>query len=165
MAIFSILKNSATLPKKAAMFRLNRVSMRDTLVYLFLLFFISFLPNVIMNVVQFNLSQSDIAYSQYLLQIIVFYPFFMMFLVVTSISLLATGPWLLTWILQRKLAYQQLWKMTSYGIFWPIIIYHLLFFINIPISVSFSVSLALLYFILYKMIIIYPKRKGRIRDE
>ncbi|WP_058308371.1 DUF1189 family protein [Gracilibacillus massiliensis] len=159
MAILSILSKSASLPKKEAMFWLNRISMRDTLVYLFLLFFISFLPNVLLIISQFESTESQIPFSQYLLQVIVFYPFFMMFLIVTSISILALGSWFLKWVCQRKLAYQQLWKMTSYALLWPLLIYHLLFFTKIPITLSFIIGLTLLYIILFKMIISYPKRK------
>ncbi|SHM51895.1 DUF1189 family protein [Gracilibacillus kekensis] len=159
MAILSILRKSASLPKKEAMFWLNRISMRDTLVYLFLLFFISFLPNVILIISQFDPTQSQIPYSQYLLQVIVFYPFFMMFLIVSSISILTLGSWLIKWLCQRKLAYQQLWKMTSYALLWPLLIYHLLFFTKLPVTFSFTIGLVLLYIILFKMIISYPKKK------
>ncbi|MFD2657580.1 hypothetical protein [Gracilibacillus thailandensis] len=159
MAILAILRNSAILPKKEAMFWLNRVSMRDTLVYLFLIFFISFLPNVILMIANFKQGQSHISYSQFLLQIIVFYPFFIMFIVVTGVSILTIGPWILKSFLQRKLAYQQLWKMTSFALLWPLIIYHLLFFTPLPTSIAFLVGLVLLYIILYQMILIYPKKR------
>ncbi|WP_163580685.1 DUF1189 family protein [Gracilibacillus saliphilus] len=159
MAILAILRNSAILPKKEAMFWLNRVSMRDTLVYLFLIFFISFLPNVILMIANFEQGQSHISFSQFLLQIIVFYPFFIMFIVVTGVSILAIGPWILKIFLQRKLAYQQLWKMTSFALLWPLIIYHLLFFTPLPTSFAFLVGLVLLYIILYQMILIYPKKR------
>ncbi|SFL43295.1 hypothetical protein SAMN04487943_101523 [Gracilibacillus orientalis] len=159
MAILAILRKSAILPKKEALFWLNRVSMRDTLAYLFLLFFISFLPNVILIIANFEQDQSHISFSQFLLQIIIFYPFFMMFVVVTGISILAIGSWILKWSLQRKLAYQQLWKMTSFALLWPLILYHLLFFTPLPTSYAFLVGLMLLYILMYQMILIYPKKR------
>lgn len=159
MAIFAILRKSANLPKKEAIFWLNRVSMRDTLVYLFLLFFISFLPNVILIIANFEQGHSHISFSQFLLQIIVFYPFFMMFIIVTGISILAIGAWIMKGFLQRKLAYQQLWKMTAYALLWPLIIYHLLFFTTIPTSIAFLVGLVVLYILMYQMIIVYPKKR------
>ncbi|MGP4038462.1 hypothetical protein ACTWP4_00925 [Gracilibacillus sp. D59] len=159
MAILAILQKCAILPKKESMFWLNRVSMRDTLVYLFLLFFISFLPNVIIMVANFESGQSHISFSQFLLQIIVFYPFFMMFIVVTGISILAIGSWILKWLLQRKLAYQQLWKMTSFALLWPLMIYHLLFYTPLATSIAFFVGLVLLYVLMYRMITIYPKQR------
>ncbi|WP_018930355.1 hypothetical protein [Gracilibacillus lacisalsi] len=159
MAILAILRNSAILPNKEAMFWLNRVNMRDTLVYLFLIFFISFLPNVILMIANFEQGQSHISFSQFLLQVIVFYPFFILFIVVTGVSILAIGPWILKIFLQRKLAYQQLWKMTCFALLWPLIIYHLLFFTPLPTSIAFLVGLVLLYIILYQMILIYPKKR------
>ncbi|QGH35845.1 hypothetical protein GI584_18080 [Gracilibacillus salitolerans] len=159
MATLAILRKSAILPKKEAMFWLNRISMRDTLVYLFLLFFISFLPNIILMIANFEQGQSHISFSQFLLQIIVFYPFFMLFVVVTGISILAIGSWILKSFLQRKLAYQQLWKMTSFALLWPLIIYHLLFFTPLPTSIAFLVGLVLLYILMYQMISIYPKNR------
>ncbi|UOQ86739.1 DUF1189 domain-containing protein [Gracilibacillus salinarum] len=159
MGILSILRKSAILPKKDALFWLNRVSMRDTLVYLFLLFFIVFLPNVIIMIAGYEQGYSQVSYSQYLLQIIVFYPFFMMFLVVTSISALALGSLLFRWILQRKLAYQQLWKMTAFALLWPLLSYQVLYFISKEPTLAFLLCAILLYIIVVKMILNYPKRK------
>ncbi|GAB2539159.1 DUF1189 family protein [Gracilibacillus alcaliphilus] len=158
MRLLAILQKSASLPKKEALFWLNRVSMRDTLVYLFLLFFIVFLPNVILLILRYEAGLSHISYSQYLLQIIVFYPFFTMFLVVASISLLALGAWLWRTLLRRKLAYQQLWKMTGFALLWPLLLYQLLTFL--PILDGFGMSAALLYFLLVRMIMVYPAKKS-----
>ncbi|MDX8045627.1 hypothetical protein SH601_06460 [Gracilibacillus sp. S3-1-1] len=159
--ILTILRKSALLPKKEAMFALNRVSMRDTLVYLFLLFFLSFLPNVIVIIRNFEQGESHISFSQYLLQIIVFYPFFMLFIIVTGISLITLGSSVLTYILQRKLAYQQLWKMTAFALLWPLIIYHLLFFTPLSTSVAFMIGLFVLYILMFQMILHYPKKRWK----
>ncbi|SER67224.1 hypothetical protein SAMN04487944_1085 [Gracilibacillus ureilyticus] len=161
MTLFSILKLCAKLPRKEALFQLNRVSMRDTLVYLFLLFFISFLPNVIINILTFEADESLLSYTQFLLQVIVSYPFLMMFLVITSISLLALIALIFRTLLQRKLAYQQLWKMTGFALLFPLICYHILFFTPLPDSIAVIISLIWLYVLLYQMIIIFPKKKVR----
>lgn len=159
MLLYPIIKNSAKLPKKEALFSLNRVSMRDTLVYLFILFFICFLPNVLYGILNFETSQIGIDFSQYLLTILIFYPFFTFFIVIILISFLAFGGSIIRWVTQRKLAYQQLWKMTSYAIFWPLILYQLMQLLPVPSTLITLLCLAILYAILYKMISIYPKRR------
>ncbi|WP_277678117.1 hypothetical protein [Gracilibacillus dipsosauri] len=159
MTILSIIKLCATLPRKKALFQLNRVSMRDTLVFLFLLFFFSFLPNAILIIIQFDPSVSQLSYSQYLLQVIVFYPFLMMFLVISGISILALGAWLICFMLRRKLKYQQLWKMTGFASFLPLLAYVVLYFTPLPNMASITLCAIWLYVLVYQMIIIYPTKK------
>ncbi|WP_066191675.1 hypothetical protein [Gracilibacillus timonensis] len=157
MKLFNILGKSAALPKKKALFALNRVSMRDTLVYLFLLFFIAFLPNVISLILRFEAGVSQASYSQYLLQIIVFYPFSIMFLVIVSVSILALGGWLCRLYLHRRLAYQQLWKMTGFALLWPLVFYKGLA-VWLP-NLAFIGGLLLLYILLIQMIRVYPAKR------
>ncbi|MFC4386728.1 hypothetical protein ACFOZ1_02785 [Gracilibacillus marinus] len=161
MSLLHILKLAIQLPKKQALFQLNRISMRDTLVYLFLLFFIAFLPNAFINVQQFDYAEQVVSYSQYLLQVIVTYPFLIMFFVVSGVSILALPAWFLSIGLNRKLAYQQLWKMTGFALLFPIISYLILFYSPISNYIAASISGLLLYSLLCKMILIYPKRKKR----
>ena len=132
MSLINIIKLSAKLPNKQALFALNRVPMRDTLVYLFCLFFVLFLPYTITNMIE--VYQNAISKSQLVLQVILFYPFFMMFLVIISISFLAVFALILRYLLGRKLAYQQLWKMTAYAILWPFVLYQVILFL--PISLD-----------------------------
>ncbi|KAB8127846.1 hypothetical protein F9U64_16965 [Gracilibacillus oryzae] len=161
MILISIIKNCAKLPRKEALFQLNRVSMRDTLVYLFLLFFITFLPNVILNIITFEADESVLSYSQFLLQVIVSYPFLMMFLVIASISVLAFPAFIIRTFLHRKLAYQQLWKMTGFALLFPLICYHILFYLPVSNNIAVLISILWLYVLMYRMIIIYPKKKSK----
>ncbi|MFC4403063.1 DUF1189 family protein [Gracilibacillus xinjiangensis] len=161
MNLISIIKSCAKLPQKKALFQLNRVSMRDTLVYLFLLFFISFLPNVILNIITFEADESVLSYTQFLLQMIVSYPFLMMFLVITSISVFAFFALIIRTVLKRKLAYQQLWKMTGFAMLFPLIFYHILFFTPLSNNIGFIISLVWLYVLIYRMIVIFPKKTMR----
>src|SRR5699024_11164802 len=116
------------------------------------------LPNVLSTILAFEPNQTEVAYSQYLLTTIIFYPFFCLFLVISLVSIFAFGASILRSIVRRKLAYQQLWKMTSYALLCPIIIYQLLQFIHISTAISTVICLAILYTLLYKMITIYPKK-------
>ncbi|SET99500.1 Protein of unknown function [Salinibacillus kushneri] len=157
MEFFLSLKNSFLLPKKSALFRLNRISMRNTIVYISIILFLLFVPDVIQMIIQFE--HTNIPRSMYILQLCVIYPFLIIFLAVTGISLLAGISYILKGILRRKLAYQQLWKMTAFALTTPLIL-HVLFkhTIHFPLITN-GLPLLVLYSIMYRMIITYPKKR------
>ncbi|MRG85713.1 DUF1189 family protein [Salinibacillus xinjiangensis] len=158
MEFFVSLKNSFLLPKKEALFRLNRVSMRNTITYIVILLFLLFLPDVIQSVIHFE-GNTDIPRSMYILQLVVMYPFLIIFLSVAGISLLALGSYLLKMIFNRKLIYQQLWKMTTFALTIPLILYTLLKH-NVGTNGLVNViPIIILYVLIGKMITVFPKRK------
>ena len=159
MSLIKIITLSAKLPSKQALFALNRVPMRDTLVYLFCLFFILFLPYTIVNMM--DVYQNAISKSQLVLQVVLFYPFFMMFLVIISISFLAVIALLLRFILVRKLAYQQLWKMTAYAILWPFILYQVILFVPVSNYLGVTVCFVIYLAIMWRMIVVYPRKRKK----
>ncbi|GAA0300025.1 hypothetical protein GGQ92_001542 [Gracilibacillus halotolerans] len=159
MSLLKIIKLSSKLPNKKAVFALNRVAMRDTLVYLFCLFFFLFLPYTFLNMM--DVYENAISKSQLVLQSIIFYPFFMMFLVIVSISTLAAIATIFRFILSRKLAYQQLWKMSAYAILWPFILYQITLFLPISNYVGLAVSFGIYVYLMWRMILIYPRRKKK----
>lgn len=159
MSLINIIKLSAKLPNKQALFALNRVPMRDTLVYLFCLFFVLFLPYTITNMIE--VYQNAISKSQLVLQVILFYPFFMMFLVIISISFLAVFALILRYLLGRKLAYQQLWKMTAYAILWPFVLYQVILFLPISNYLGVTVCFVIYLIMMWQMIVIYPRNRKK----
>ncbi|MRH41759.1 DUF1189 domain-containing protein [Aquibacillus halophilus] len=160
MDLKKIIKQSLSLPKKEAVFFLNRVSMRDTLVYLFALLFLVFLPEGIQSLLADNLSQSERA-SSYILQMIVFYPIYIIFLSLIGISALAASGLLIVKVGKRKLAYQHLWKMTSFALTVPLILNMIVSFIGLDYWLIRLLILLMFYLILYKMVMVYPRNKNK----
>ena len=163
MSLIKIIQLSAKLPRKQAVFALNRVPMRDTLVYLFCLYFFLFLPYTLMNMM--DVYENAISKSQLVLQSILFYPFFMMFLVIISISTLAAIASFFRLILSRKLAYQQLWKMSAYAILWPFILYQVFLFLPFSNYVGLVISFLIYGYLMWRMILIYPRKKKNSRQK
>ncbi|RPF55448.1 DUF1189 family protein [Aquisalibacillus elongatus] len=155
MNIINILKNSFQLPHKQALFRLNRMNMRDTLVYINLLFFILFLPdavNFVLNIIDANGSIPDVVY----IQVIFLYPALTIFITTISVTGLSGIAYLMRTWLSRKLAFHQLWKMTAFALTVPIIVYLMFKLINQDSLIL--VSLAIWLWFIYKMITVYPKK-------
>lgn len=158
MQLLNIFKQSIVLPKKEALFVLNRVSMRDTLTYIITLMFLLFIPEVVLMLVNLEANQSNL--STYILQLIVFYPFFIVFFAISAVSLLAAISLVMKYWLKRKLLYQQLWKMTSFSLTLPLILYTILRYLSVGYLITNLLPLLLLYFLIYKMIVVYPKRRN-----
>ncbi|WP_026571664.1 MULTISPECIES: DUF1189 family protein [Sediminibacillus] len=161
MGLIKIFKHSIVLPKKQAVFWLNRVSMRDTLVYIFLLIFVLYLPEGYDLAIQDNLLLDSDLRSVFILQSITFYPMYVIFSGLVVISALAAVALLMSRMLSRKLAFQHLWKMTAFALTVPLIIYTLIKLTGWGNSYLVMLLLVGLYFILYNMITVYPKRKNK----
>jgi len=148
------------LPKKEALFSLNRVSMRDAMVYIIILLFIMFLPDIIFAFIDFKqIENRGLPQELFIVQIIVFYPLLILFLMVAGISILSGLTVPIKNLLKRKLKYQQLWKMSTFALTIPILIY-LLFRIFQLNDWSINVLPMIIYFsLMIKMITVYPKRK------
>ncbi|MGV3489349.1 MAG: DUF1189 family protein [Tuberibacillus sp.] len=155
MNIVHILKNSIALPKKETVYSLNRVSMRDTLIYIFLLILISSIPDIIRLFLTGTFSQGALK-SVFYLQVFLFYPLYIIFIGVIGISLLAGIGTLIKQGLKRKLTYHHIWKMTAYAATLPLLlntVEKVCGFNNVWINV---ILILLLFFYLYKMIVVYP---------
>ncbi|KHE67229.1 DUF1189 family protein [Halobacillus sp. BBL2006] len=158
MGFIDSLINSLRLPKKEAMFRLNRKGMTNTIVYLFMLLAILFLPDMIRTIKNLDTNLTEVSRGQYLVQVMVFYPLFIIFLILIGVSILAGGALLLRKVLGRKMTYQQLWKLTAYAATLPLILSVVLKNIAIPDGVSALLFFAIFSLLMYRMITIYPKK-------
>lgn len=158
MKLINIFKHCMILPKKEAVFLLNRVSMRDTLVYIFILIFLLGMPEGIELVFADNQFLKSDLRSVFILQMITLYPMYVIFSSLIGISLLAAGGLLVTILFKRKLTYHHLWKMSAYALTTPLLLSTITSLIGISHWSINIVLLVVFYFITYKMIIIYPKR-------
>ncbi|GEL78829.1 DUF1189 family protein [Tenuibacillus multivorans] len=157
MNIITIFKNSLQLPKKQALFRLNRMNMRDTLVYINILFFLLFLPyaiDFVLNVKEKSGSIPDVVY----IQVGFLYPALSLFITILTVSLLAVVAYGMRSALKRRLAYHQLWKMTAFALTIPIMIYFVINVFNIENFFLFILPILLFIYFFYKMITVYPRQ-------
>ncbi|MFZ0371247.1 MAG: DUF1189 family protein [Halobacillus sp.] len=161
MEFFDSLWNSVRLPKKEAMFRLNRKGITSTIVYLFILMTILFLPDMIGTIIRLDSNLTEVSRGLYLVQVFVFYPMLIIFLILVGVSALAGAALLMTNQLDRKLTYQQLWKMTAYAATVPLVLSILLKNTPVPNGLSALIFFSLFIYIMFRMIIIYPKKKAK----
>ncbi|MGV2622735.1 DUF1189 family protein [Halobacillus sp. ACCC02827] len=157
MGFLDSLMNSLRLPKKEAMFRLNRKGITHTIGYLFILLALLFLPDMVATIVHMETNLTEISRGRYVVQFLVFYPLLIIFIILVGISLLAAASMLLRRVLSRKLIYQQLWKLSAYAVTLPLILSVVLKYMEVPDRYSALLFLIIFGFFMYKMIIVYPK--------
>lgn len=154
----STLMDCLRLPDKAAMKRLNKLEMRNTLLFLLLLLFIVALPIEINLLLDDSYKESNIPQNIYVIQVLLFYPFLMLFLGIAGISVLAGLGVGVSKITHRQLKFQFLWKMCAFALTKPIIIFAVA---NLLIGAHWIVNLivsVLLFYTILRMIFHYPKR-------
>lgn len=153
--------NSLKLPRKKAMFKLNRISMDMVVIYLFILLFIVSIPAFIQ---QLGVTEGLIERLPIILKIIYFFMFYYLpltigvFIFISILSYLGTG---ISKMLKRKLRYQIIWKLLAFTTTIPFLIYTVLAFIY-PISDRY-LFFAIIYssVLLVIMILKFPKRRVR----
>ncbi|WP_231622436.1 DUF1189 family protein [Halobacillus karajensis] len=149
--------NSLRLPKKEAMFHLNRKGITNTIGYLFVLLLLLFLPDMITSIIYLETNVTEISRGMYIVQFLVFYPLLIVFLILVGVSVLAGGSLLMRKFLSRKLTYQQLWKLTAYASTLPLILSILLKYITVPDAFSALIFIGIFTYYMYRMITVYPK--------
>lgn len=161
MKFWMIFMDSIKLPNKKALFKLNRVGMDLVVIYLFILLFIVSIPTFIQQVTS-TAASGYINDLNLFFQIIYFFIFYylpinvIVFLLLSLVAYIGLG---ITKIMQRKLRFAILWKMSAFSITVPIITYSIIA-LFIPLSNIFPL-LAFLYIftLLIMMISIYPRRR------
>ncbi|RLL41754.1 DUF1189 domain-containing protein [Oceanobacillus piezotolerans] len=161
MIFWRVLVNSIKLPKKDAMFQLNRVGLDIAVVYNFILIFIISIPSLIERLTISNGFGSEMNVAFTFIYFFMFYYLPLTVIIFITLSLIAYIGSLIAKIMKRKLHYSLLWKMCSFTTTIPFLLY-------IVLSLAFPVNdiylfAAFLYTIilLVRMISIYPKRRER----
>lgn len=159
MTLWNVFLESIKLPKKKALFKLNRVGMDIVVIYLFILLLLVSIPSFIQQVTGTNGFIHDLNIFFQIIYFFIFYYLPMNLIVFSFLSLVAYIGLGITKIMNRKLRFSILWKMSAFSITLPFIIYTIVAMF-IPISNIF-LWLAILYtfILLSKMISIYPKRR------
>lgn len=161
MTFWNIFRESIKLPSKKALFKLNRTGMDLSVIYMFILTFISSLPSLIGQLT--NGIEANLHISTFFL---IIYFFIFHYLPITTIvmigvSLIAFIALGITKIMKRKLRFAILWKMTAYTTTIPFLLFTILAFI-FPLS-NYFLMLSILYtlILLIKMVSIYPQKRKR----
>ncbi|WP_223254537.1 DUF1189 family protein [Bacillus sp. HNG] len=154
----STFMDSLRLPNKAAMKRLNKLEMRHTIVFLLLLLFIIALPIEINLLLDDSYKESDIPQNIYIIQVLLFYPFLMLFLGIAGISVLAGLGVGISKLTHRQLKFQFLWKMCAFALTKSVVLFAVA---NILIGTHWIVNtivFVLLFYTILRMIFHYPQR-------
>lgn len=161
MILWQTFIESLQLPRKQALFQLNRKGMDTVVFYLFILIMIASIPEFF-NRIEAN-STSDLQMNVFFL-FIYFFIFYYLPLTVFVFAMLAIIAYIGVFIaklMKRKLRFSLLWKMSAFTITIPFLIFTILaLFFPIPNSYLFLTILYTLI-MLIKMISIYPKRKEK----
>src|SRR5699024_8037247 len=139
-------------------FYLNRIVLYYSFFFLFIIIAIASIPNLIEQLLTTEFS----AQIHPFFLAIYFFIFNYLVLLVMIFSLLSLFAYIMTLLakmLQRKLLFSLLWKMSAFALTIPLIIFTVLSYFY-PLTYIF-VSLAVVYmtFVLVKVILIYPKRR------
>ncbi|GAA0468164.1 DUF1189 family protein [Alkalibacillus silvisoli] len=160
MGLIRIFKNSIKLPSKKALFALNRENMRDTMSYILILMFLVCLPDAIRITSNYLTGERSIPADLFITQLIIVYPLLVAFLMVAGVSFHAGIAYIMRHVTKRKLAYQQLWKMTAYALTIPVIILIVLRIIQYDSSIIILIPFLLLHVLLFQMITVFPRRRS-----
>ncbi|GEN89732.1 hypothetical protein MKY30_05955 [Oceanobacillus sp. FSL W8-0428] len=164
MQFTKILKESLLLPQKKAMFQINRIGMDSIMIYLFILFIVASLPELLSRLTDWTGSGGEM---NIIFQLIYFFMFYYLILsvlllgVISFIAYLGRG---VVYLANRKLYYGTLWKLTACSITIPILVFTFISFIW-PIPDWFLFIFFIYPFLLLiRMVFLYPQKRIRKRN-
>jgi hypothetical protein len=150
---------SLKLPSKKATFSLNRVSMDIAIIYMFILLILVSIPAFIDRIVENSGVSAELNIAFLIIYFFIFYYLPMAVFVCIGISIIAYIGLGLAKLMERKLQFPLLWKMSVFIATIPFIIYTIIALLfpvdDILLGAFFVYILIMLFFI----ISIYPKRR------
>ncbi|MBY7145140.1 DUF1189 family protein [Virgibacillus sp. NKC19-3] len=151
--------HSIKLPRKKAIFKLNRIGMDITIIYMFILLLLVSIPSLIEQLTVTEGQSADLNFIFMLIYFFMFYYLPMTIIVFLMLSLIAYIATIIAKGMRRKLHFSILWKMSAYTTTIPFILYSVIALL-FPVSDMFLL-LSLIYTIVLLIMIIsvYPKRK------
>ena len=159
MIFLKIFIESLQLPKKKSVFKLNRIGMDFVVFYMFIILAFVSLPNLIDQMTNSSALNIKIGSFFYLIYFFIFHYLVIVVLIFIVISIIAFIATKIAHSSGRRLHYSILWKMTAFSTTLPFLLYTILaFFYNLNDNFLWF-SFIYTFFLLYKIITIYPKRK------
>lgn len=161
MVFLQAFLESIQLPRKKAVFRLNRIGMDITVVYMFMMLIIVSIPSFIDRLQATDGFSSDLPFVFLVIYFFIFYYLpltIIIFLILSAVAYIGTK---VAHFARRKLRFSLLWKMSAYTTTIPFLVYAILALL-FRIDDTF-LWLFLLYTVtlLLKIITIYPKKRKR----
>lgn len=156
MTYWKIFLNSLQIPRKRAVFALNRIRMDYTVVYMFLLIAIVSFPSLIEQIKENSTSTFHVHTFFLLIFFFMFYYLVIVIGIFILISIYAYIGILIAKFTKRRLHFSIIWKIIAFSMTLPFIIYVILsLFISLP---DLLLGLFLIYIgiILLMVITIYP---------
>lgn len=153
--------HSMQLPKKKALFQLNRIGMDITIVYMFILLAIVSVPSLIDSFLAPEGSFTQI--NAFFALVYFFFVYYLsligiVFVFLSIIAYIGTG---LATLLKRKIRFAILWKLCAFATTIPFLLYTVIAFFH-PVSRFFLwLFIAYIFLFLFKMITVFPQRKKR----
>ncbi|MDM8101385.1 MULTISPECIES: DUF1189 family protein [Oceanobacillus] len=161
MKFTKILKESLFLPQKKAMFQINRIGMDQIMIYLFILFMVTSLPELISRLTSWSGLGGEMNIIFQLIYFFMFYYLILSILLLGVISFIAYLGRGIVRLANRKLYYGTLWKLTACSLTIPMLIFTLFSFIwSIPdwfLFIFFIYPVVLLV----RMVFLYPQKRFR----
>lgn len=161
MKVFwNALIQSLKLPQKQAVFTLNRIGMDITVIYLFFLLALASLPALLEQIIMNQVSSVHVNSFFFLIYFFIFYYLILVLIVFSALSVIAYIGSGITKMVNRKLHFSLLWKMSAFSITLPLLLFTVISFFY-PLSYAFlAFAIIYIFFILLKIIFIYPKRRN-----
>lgn len=161
MIFLQALGHSIRLPARNSVFRLNRIGMDITVVYMFMLLLIVSVPSLITRLSSQGDAHMTINLFFLLIYFFIFYYLPLVIFVFVMLAAIAYFGVFISQALYRKIKFAILWKMCAYTTTIPFFIYTIVALIT-PINDKW-LWLFLVYTIAFmiKIITIYPRRKRR----
>ncbi len=152
-------QHSLKLPQKNAVFTLNRIRMDTTVFYLFILLAIASLPELVNQILADDTAGFNVNIFFLLIYFFIFYYLMLVFIVFTILSIIAYISLIISRGLKRKLHYSILWKMSAFATTVPFILYTIISFFYSLSYLFLTLATIYIFFMIVKIILIYPKRK------
>lgn len=156
-SLWAMFINSVQLPKKQAAFTLNRIGMDTTVIYMFIILFISSIPTYI-NQLQVNERLSTFFFSIFFF---IFHYLPVVIIVFVALSILAWIASIIAKTAKRKLRFSILWKMAASATTLPLLIFTAFSFFFELNMIFLILSLVFILAIVTKVIFLYPRRRHR----
>ncbi|MGM8212848.1 hypothetical protein ACLIBH_08640 [Virgibacillus sp. W0430] len=150
---------SVQLPRKNAVFKLNRIGMDIVVIYMFMLLFIVSIPSFFDQLANPNGFSDSMSVFFFLIYFFIFYYLPLTVIVFALLSIIAFIGTKLATFFNRKLHFSVIWKAVALSTTNPFLIYAVL-------SLIFPIDDRILWFgllyvivLLFKIIFIYPERR------
>ena len=154
-SLWTMFIKSVQLPRKQAAFTLNRIGMDTTVIYMFIILFISSIPTYL-NQLQENERLSTFFFSIFFF---IFHYLPVVIIVFVALSILAWLTVLITKVAKRKLRFSILWKMAASATTIPLLIFTIVSFFYHLDKLYLAISIIFILLIVTRVIFLYPRRR------